>query len=210
MKIKLTLAAFAALAMSASAANVLTNGSFENPSYPVGGGAVAISPGWNGATLSGGSNYFSVATGNTGISLLFNGTVGTQYGGVQNVGDAVTLFSTDFTLAAAGNYTASFDYFGREVVGTNDGQSFRVLMDGIQIGGVTPVTIGNGGSFSFATPTAIAAGTHTFGIEFTTPSPSADNSLLLDNVNVDFVPEASTALLGGLSVLGLALRRRRA
>jgi hypothetical protein len=206
--IKTAFAAFAAFAMSASAVNVITNGSFENPSYPTGGGAFLLPSSWLGTSPT--TIYLTAATGNIGISGSFNGTAGTQYAGIQNNTAQTSLLSTSFNLANAGLYTASLDYFGRELDATALAKSFNVLIDGLQVGATTTVTNNAGGMFSFNTPTAIAAGSHTFAIEFTTAG--IGDMLLLDNVNVDVlpVPEVSTALLGGLSVLGLALRRRRA
>jgi D-alanyl-D-alanine carboxypeptidase len=179
--IKTAFAAFAAFAMSASAVNVITNGSFENPSYPTGGGAFLLPSSWLGTSPT--TNYLTVATSNTGISRSFNGTAGTQYAGIQNNTAQKSLLSTSFNTPSAGNYTLSFDYFGRELDATTLAKSFDVLVDGVKVGPTTTVTNNAGGTFSLPS-TAITAGPHTFAIEFTTAG--IGDMLLVDNVVLDF------------------------
>ncbi len=177
-------AALLALGASASAANLVSNGSFETGDFS----------GWS----------FAGNTGNTGVEGNFGGVNPTD-GNFQGVFGAVgsdTVMTQQLTVNSTGLYTVSFDlddlFGGAQDFSASFGGSTLVSYSSQPFGSYTHLsyTVEGGNGL----------------LEFT--ARQDPSFWLLDNVSVTAtaVPETSTPamLLAGLALVGVVARRRRA
>lgn len=202
------------MALSASAADSIGNGSFEQNSL----GANSFLYFTQGVTAS---NW--VFTGGTGISRD-----GSAWGGTTSSGDyfafiqdypvsgitpaGANSISQTFSLSSAADLSFSFDLAQRAYRVGSGTQTVTVSLDGAVIGSYTPfTTLGNAwGSFSAAV-SGVSAGAHT--LTFSGKDTNVgDTSVFLDNVtmSVTAVPEPGSyaMLLAGLGLMGVIARRR--
>lgn len=185
-------------------AQILLNGSFEDPALPAGGNARGSGSNWTAPTNGG----VYVETNGFGLGIT---PYGNQYVYLDRTfSDAQTVAGPSFTLGRT--YTLSLmaaDVFG------NDGDQLTVVLSGgvvvtqtfavpIRSAGVgnTPLVFVNC-SLTF-TPTSAAA------VMVTLTNSSRGGALILDNVQL--VPEPSTWAMLGLGVVSagvMALCRRQ-
>ena len=218
----LTAAALLVGTVSASHANLITNGDFENPAlnstssfgstaYQPPGITNYVYPGLTGAALlaswtyNGGAGLIDTSQGfnawyqNTSPS----GFSGVQYAFVQSTG---TLLQT-FTSALGGLTTISWLEGSRPDLGSvNGNESYQVLLNGTQI--YTNTTSSGQNFLSISAIGTLLSGANT--LEFVGLSQN-DSTVFLDNVSVAAVPEASTwvMIILGFAGLGFVTHRRR-
>ena len=174
-------AALLALGASASAANLVTNGSFETGNFA----------GWN----------FGGNTGATGVTGTFDGvapTDGVEQGYFGAVGSD-TVLTQQLTVNATGLYTVSFDLDDLSG-GTQD---FTAKFGGATLVSYSSQPFNTYTHFSYT----VEGGNGV--LEF--DARQDPSYWLLDNVAVtSAVPESSTPamLLAGLALVGLVVRRR--
>ena len=188
----LSAAAAGLLAGSASAQNLLTNPSFEDPDVGPGNNIGTVPTGW------------SVNTGDPGSFNIVGDTVGQEGDQFLDLTASGTFITQDFTLAADAPITFSGYFSPRD--GATGGGNVAIYQ------GATELAAGNRAEatgtnapwvLSTGTTGVLAAGTYTF-------RANIDDAANVDAVSVTVVPEP--AALGALALggLGLAgLRRRR-
>jgi Carbohydrate binding domain len=196
MKTKLTLAAFAALAMSVSAQNLLTNDNFET-------GVT----GWTAnaeASLTAFS-FIGITVPQDGAAFAIFGDGNTLVDGARS--QTVTL-SLNTLYTFTGYATATIGFVGPSAVGMPFTANVFDDTNNVFFGNANGAIAAPGSwqqfSFSFNSGSSTSATVNLSG------GGIDDQDLAFDNITLTAVPEASTALLSGLSVLGLALRRLRA
>ncbi len=207
--------------VSASQANLITNGDFENPALSTNPnfGPTAFTPASNYAypglfgtltfdswTYNGGAGLIDTSQGNNAWygSTSPSGFSGNQYAFVQNSG---TLSQT-FNSALAGLTTVSWLEGSRpDLVCCNGNQTYEVLLNGNVIySNTTP----SGQNFLATSAIgSLIAGLNT--LEFLGLSQNPDSTVFLDNVSVAAVPEASTwaMMILGFFGVGFAAYRRK-
>jgi hypothetical protein len=216
-----TAAAFLFGMVSASHANLIVNGGFENPALvtnPAFGPTSYqilpnyVYPGLYGAdtvaswTYNGGAGLIDTSQGPNAWygSTSPSGFSGAQYAFVQNSG----TLSQIFTSALAGLTTISWLEGSRpEMGGSNGNQTYEVLLNGVPI---YTHTTSSGQNFL----TVSALGTLVAGqniLEFIGQSQNPDSTVFLDDVSVAAVPEASTwaMMILGFTWLGFLAYRRQ-
>lgn len=120
--------------------------------------------------------------------------------------------STALTGLTIGNSYA-VEFYASERVGITAGTSFLTGVDTtvattltVTEASLPSVTTGNSNYVKQSLNFIATSGTHTFTLS-NSGSGSNGNGFLVDNFTV--IPEPSTALLGGLGILVMILRRRR-
>ncbi len=207
------LSAAALAPCAASAANLITNGSFEAPALTTG---QYLYPGLSMPTTLDGWTYDGggVVINATGYSDWYGATPppgfdGAQFAGVQGGGS----ISQSFTVSASDLSHPLFLTFydaGRPDFGAYAGnQTFRVLIDGARHG-LFQTTSGQAFTAQAINLSYLSAGNHT--IEFLGIT-TTDQTAFIDNVAIASAgvpePAAWALLLAGFAGLGAALRRRR-
>lgn len=202
----LLLGTIAAMTMtvSANAAELLTNGSFEAPdlgtgNYTYPAGTLA---GWNytGAALVDATNG-SAWYGSTPPA----GQDGGQFASLQTTGSLSQSFTASNSKA-----TVSWLAAGRPDFGSYGGNQNYTVTLGANVLGTFSVTDGQAfGNHSF-TVTGLTAGQN-YTVAFQGLVGTSDESAFIDRVSVLGVPEPSqwALMIGGFGLVGLGARRRR-
>ncbi len=210
MKTYAVMAALGALAMagSASAANLLANGNFENTGFGGTSGYYNLGPGGSGADHGIPSDFgWSVPVNN--VDIVANGVYGPYLasGGAYSL-DLVGYGSTgaieqSFNTVAGKTYQVTLDYSSNNGI---NGPTADITVDGSSIGTLT----GTHSWKSFSTTFVGDGNPATFEIAEVIGGGNA--GVFLDNISVAAVPEpaAWALMIGGLGLTGFALRRRAA
>ena len=176
-------------------ANLLTNGSFENPNVATGNWGWFTSanvPGWNGSNIEIWDNF-------SGVSA-YEGSQFAELNAHPSNGQAFSIFQS-FTTTLGQWYDVSFAYQAR----ANDSESFNVAVDNLSW--LIDDHTTNGWSVFSNT---FQASSNTTTISFTSVTPLTGTvGNFLDDVKVTQVAEPATIALLGLGLLGLGSSRRR-
>ena len=207
MKKFIALAALAAISATASASNLLVDGSFESIAQSAGTWNTYTSvPGWT-VTKADGS-----AT-STGLEVRNNvaGTAEDGHNFVELDGYENDKISQSFATVVGKAYEVSFYFADRAgVAGSSQGFAANVT-SGLASAGTSFGSVGdNGANWHLITLDFIAASTTSvFSIKAAGTSDSVGTSF--DNFQATAVPEPATLgfFAAGLAVLGLSQRRRR-
>ncbi len=204
----LALALWPLAAVSSLHAQMVLNGSFENPALPNGDGAPGSGDNWtatgNAFLFTNGRNLGTTTFGNQWEILLKNDTDAQTLTGTFTLGSIYTL-----SLVAADVFATPGDLLTLSITGVATASQTFVIPQRTNSGN-TPLPFVTY-SLDF-TPTTTGSVT----ITLTNASAIAGSDIALDNVQVGLasaVPEPSTwALLGlgGAGLLGVTLRHQRA
>ena len=194
--LKIFAAAGCLLASAVSAnANLIVNGSFEDPAFGPGGptwGLYTQIPGWT----SSGPNI------EIGTAATY-GVTGQDGNNVMEL-DSTGNVEVSQILTTPGEYVLSFLFAQRSGVSTTSG-SFEIWWNGVSIVSLAPT------STLMALYTASVSATGQDTLTFKGTGTSDSYGALVDDVQLNRVPDASStlALLGGVLVMiGAAARRR--
>ena len=207
MKRITALAALAVLSATASAANLLADGSFESITQATGTWSTYTSvPGWT-VTKADGS-----AT-STGLEVR-NGVAGTAEDGsnfIELDGYENDAIKQSFTTVVGHEYEVSFWFADRTGVAASSLGFLANVSSGASSSGTGFGAVGDNGAAWHLITLDFTAGSTTsvFSIKGTGTSDSLGTSF--DNFSVIAVPEPGTMGLfaAGLAILGLSSRRRR-
>jgi len=207
MKRTIALVALAALSATASAANLLVDGSFESITQAAGTWSTYTSvPGWTVTKADGSATSTGLEVRNNVAGTAEDGSNFIELDGYEN--DAI---KQSFATAVGHEYEVSFWFADRAgVAATSQGFSANVT-SGASSSGTGFGAIGdNGAAWHLITLDFVAGSTTSvFSIKGTGTSDSLGTSF--DNFSVIAVPEPGTVGLfaAGLAILGLSARRRR-
>ncbi|OEZ56915.1 FxDxF family PEP-CTERM protein [Duganella sp. HH105] len=197
------LAASAALSLggAAQAANMVVNGSFEDPGFSLPAGSYCYLGGpYDCGSVNGWSGGFPLMLSNSGPWGNPNTPAGDVLIGIQGTSVAEQMLNL-----APGTYTLSWIDAGRG----NYGGPTEVYE--VSVGGnvLSVETVGYGAGWMAKSLTFTAAGATMLRFAGQT---QYDATAFIDNVAVNAVPEPGTyaMLAAGLGLLGLVARRRRA
>jgi len=193
MQIRIASIVLLAVGATAANANLIQNGSFEDPNMNGGWGLFSTIPGWyaaSGQIEIGDAGVYGV-TGQDGKNVLELDSTGNS------------TIAQDLNLTNQ-SYSLSFDFAQRNGT-TAETNKFDVLWNGNVIGSITPDST----HFSSANYTVSGlSGVNTLAFRGTGTSDSYGG--MIDNVSVQAVPEPTTMAALGAGVLGLLRRRRKA
>jgi hypothetical protein len=162
--------------LSVNVATLTVNGAgFEAPALAA--GTFSTAPAGSPWTFAGSAGIASNGSGFTSANPP--APQGTQVAFLQNTGSV----QQSINVTTAGTYAV--DFFAAQRGGFNtSAQTFRVLVDGIEVGRFTPA----GAAYSFQTTStfAVSAGAHTIRFEGLNPN-SGDNTALIDDVFLQLV-----------------------
>ncbi len=200
-----------------SRAQIITNGSFETPTVPVGSftSYASGSTGITGWTVVGASGGVAVVSGTfTQSDITFPAEDGVQWLDLTGVStNAVEGVEQTVTTVANTPYTLSFWVGNVYDPGGAFGTTSTV---DVMLGGIDGTSLGAFTNSSTTTGTQVweqfttsftASGSSTT-LDFLNADPSSDNTNGLDNIVMNPVPEPGTLSLMGIGLLGL-LRRRK-
>jgi hypothetical protein len=193
MQIRFASILLLAVGATAAHANLIQNGSFEDPNLNGGWSTFSTIPGWyaaSGVIEIGGAGVYGV-TGQAGTNVLELDSTGNS------------TIAQDLTLSGQA-YSLSFDFARRDGT-TAETNKFDVLWNGNVIASITPDST----HFSSASYTVSGlSGVNTLAFRGTGTSDSYGG--MIDKVNVQAVPEPTSMAALGAGVLGLLRRRRKA
>ena len=207
MKRTIALVALAALSVTASAANLLVDGSFESITQSAGTwGTYTSVPGWTVTKADGSATSTGLEVRNNVAGTAEDGKNFIELDGYEN--DAI---KQSFTTVVGHEYEVSFWFADRAGVAASSLGFLANVSSGASSSGTGFGAIGdNGAAWHLITLDFVAGSTTSiFSIKGTGTSDSLGTSF--DNFSVIAVPEPGTMGLfaAGLAILGLSARRRR-
>lgn len=199
---------------SVSRANLLTNGSFEDQTYSESyAGTTNAITGWD--TAVGGGPYDGVYVsngavtgkdGNNYLGLSYEiGTTDPSYRPAVTPGEGLTL-SLLYTTAGdnGGSYDNTpvyLDYFTAS--GAADGSDRVITLPAVTSNGLTAKDF-----LPYTGTDTVPANAASVGVRIVAPTAEYDSTDLIDNVQLNPVPEPASLALVGLSGLAFVRRRR--
>lgn len=205
------------------AAVSITNGNMESNTLINDGDLQTTLPtGWVGNTTGTratiGENRSSMNTDQSGIAWMqlqsTGAAAGTSIGDIASNLDA--FINVNYVLTRRLNETTSINHTVYLYAGSASTWVGGTLLDSeIVTGNLANLTKGNAGSYfngalTLNTPASVAGGQTNLWLVFENGITSPGNAqLLVDNVSVAVVPEASTLALGGIGLLASLRRKRR-
>ena len=203
-------AALLASASTAQAANILTNGSFENPLVPGTCCVTVIAPGsfsgWS-VVVPGDVNVV-IGTFGTPGNLTILAFDGRQY--LDLIGErAAGTITQAFATALGQSYRLRFAYSHN--IFSVGAASANFSVGGALMGSVSHNT-GTNTNLDWRSLTGDFTGTgNPMTLSFTNTAGNQNGGLFLDGVSISAVPEPGTwaMMIGGFGLAGIALRRRR-
>jgi hypothetical protein len=207
MKRTIALVALAALSATASAANLLVDGSFESIAQAAGTWNTYTSvPGWTVTKANGSATSTGLEVRNNVAGTAEDGSNFIELDGYEN--DAI---KQSFATAVGHEYEVSFWFADRAGVTASSLGFLANVTSGASSSGTGFGAIGDNGSAWHLITLDFVAGSTTsiFSIKGTGASDSLGTSF--DNFSVIAVPEPGTMGLfaAGLAIVGLSARRRR-
>jgi hypothetical protein len=207
MKRTIALVALAALSATASAANLLVDGSFESIAQAAGTWNTYTSvPGWTVTKANGSATSTGLEVRNNVAGTAEDGSNFIELDGYEN--DAI---KQSFATAVGHEYEVSFWFADRAGVTASSLGFLANVTSGASSSGTGFGAIGDNGSAWHLITLDFVAGSTTsiFSIKGTGTSDSLGTSF--DNFSVIAVPEPGTMGLfaAGLAIVGLSARRRR-
>jgi hypothetical protein len=207
MKRTIALVALAALSATASAANLLVDGSFESITQAAGTWNTYTSvPGWTVTKANGSATSTGLEIRNSVVGTAEDGSNFIELDGYEN--DAI---KQSFATVVGHEYEVSFWFADRAGVAASSLGFLASVSSGASSSGTGFGAIGDNGAVWHLITLDFTAGSTTsvFSIKGTGTSDSLGTSF--DNFSVTVVPEPSTMGLfaAGLAMLGLSARRRR-
>lgn len=196
-----TTALVASLAASQVSANLVENGSFEDPNRTGGWGVYQSLPGWD--VISGPG--IEIQTNSLGIVTAQDGT---QYVELDSHGgrDTNTYMAQELNnMVVGGHYELSFWYIPR--TSRNNDNGIAAYFGGSQVALANDVRTSSSEWANFTLNVLADSSTMYLGFE----ALGIDNSVggFLDNVSLTFVSEPAAYALFGLGLAGLVAARRR-
>jgi len=181
-----------ALVVGHASANLIVNGSFEQPTVFGPGGWALYSnagdvPGWT--AVSG----YPIEIGNGGVYGV-SGYVGNNVMEMDSTGNVKV---DQIVATSGGSYTLSFLYAQRAGVAPASG-SFKVFWNGVEVVSLAPTST----AMLLYSTTVTAAANNT--LEFLGTGTQDQYGALLDDVQLAAVPEPSTIIAGALLLLPFA------
>ena len=207
MKRTIALVALAALSATASATNLLVDGSFESITQAAGTWSTYTSvPGWTVTKANGSATSTGLEVRNNVAGTAEDGSNFIELDGYEN--DAI---KQSFATVVGHEYEVSFWFADRAGVAASSLGFLANVTSGASSSGTGFGAIGDNGSAWHLITLDFVAGSTTsiFSIKGTGTSDSLGTSF--DNFSVIAVPEPGTMGLfaAGLAILGLSSRRRR-
>jgi hypothetical protein len=207
MKRTIALVALAALSATASAANLLVDGSFESIAQAAGTWNTYTSvPGWTVTKANGSATSTGLEVRNNVAGTAEDGSNFIELDGYEN--DAI---KQSFATVVGHEYEVSFWFADRAGVAASSLGFLANVTSGASSSGTGFGAIGDNGSAWHLITLDFVAGSTTsiFSIKGTGTSDSLGTSF--DNFSVIAVPEPGTMGLfaAGLAIVGLSARRRR-
>lgn len=207
MKRTIALVALAALSATASAANLLVDGSFESITQAAGTWNTYTSvPGWTVTKANGSATSTGLEVRNNVAGTAEDGSNFIELDGYEN--DAI---KQSFATVVGHEYEVSFWFADRAGVAASSLGFLANVTSGASSSGTGFGAIGDNGSAWHLITLDFVAGSTTsiFSIKGTGTSDSLGTSF--DNFSVIAVPEPGTMGLfaAGLAIVGLSARRRR-
>ena len=207
MKRTIALVALAALSATASAANLLVDGSFESIAQAAGTWNTYTSvPGWTVTKADGSATSTGLEVRNNVAGTAEDGSNFIELDGYEN--DAI---KQSFATVVGHEYEVSFWFADRAGVAASSLGFLANVSSGASSSGTAFGAIGDNGSAWHLITLDFVAGSTTsiFSIKGTGTSDSLGTSF--DNFSVIAVPEPGTMGLfaAGLAIVGLSARRRR-
>ena len=207
MKRTIALVALAALSATASAANLLVDGSFESIAQAAGTWNTYTSvPGWTVTKANGSATSTGLEVRNNVAGTAEDGKNFIELDGYEN--DAI---KQSFTTVVGHEYEVSFWFADRAGVAASSLGFLANVTSGASSSGTGFGAIGDNGAAWHLITLDFTAGSTTsvFSIKGTGTSDSLGTSF--DNFSVFAVPEPATMGLfaAGLAIVGLSARRRR-
>jgi hypothetical protein len=207
MKKIIALAALAAISATASAANLLVDGSFESITQAPGTwNAYTSVPGWTITQANGTASPNGLEIRDDVAGTAENGNNFIELDGYEN-----DKISQSFATVVGQHYAVSFWFADRTGVATSSEGFSAAIVSGLASSGTSFGAVGdNGAAWHQITMNFIADSTTSiFSIAATGTSDSLGTSF--DNFQAAAVPEPATLglLAAGLAMLGLSARRRR-
>lgn len=192
----------------AAHAGLITNGGFETGQLSS-GGYVYENGTYQNWTYSGNAVLINTASGNPWTTSDQTGYSGNQVAGVQQTGSIAQTFTASIT----GSYLVSWLDAGRSYLGGNSGaQTYLIsLVDNTTALTVSSLSLSTTSDSNFKAE-ALSLLSLKAGDSYTLTfkgQDTADETALIDNVNVSQVPEPATLTLFGAGLAGLGWIRRR-
>jgi PEP-CTERM motif len=192
----------------AAHADLITNGGFETGQLSS-GGYVYENGTYQNWTYSGNAVLINTGSGSPWITSGQTGSGGNQVAGVQTTGSIAQTFTAGIT----GSYMVSWLDAGRGYQGGSGAQTYIVsLVDNTTALTVSSLSLNTTSGSNFAAESLTGLLSLKAGDSYTLTfkgQDTADETALIDNVNVGQVPEPATLTLFGAGLAGLGWIRRR-